>query len=159
MKVVISILLLCGLAGYSAAQSCRPAELHYFVRDMNGKLLTEARLQTIAKTMTPPVPDVTALAIAADGSLVGYSAKPTRSTRPALSFADAKSCHLKVAEWTLVYRGRTMHLIFDLDFERRAYTFDSLPFRSGTYRLDKNGLENAANDEIIPASRWKRAQR
>ena len=159
MKVLISILMLSGLAGYAAAQSCRPAELHYFVRDTNGKFLTEAQLQKIAKDMPSPAPKVNALAIAADGSLVGYSAKPTRSTRPALSLADAKTCQLKIAEWTLKYHGRTMTLLFDLDYERRAYIFDSLPFRSGTYRLDQSGLTDADNSEIIPASRWKRVPR
>ena len=159
MKVLISILLLSGFAGYAAAQSCRPAELHYFVRDANGKFLSQAQLQTVAKGMSAPVPDVTESAIAADGTLVGYSVKPARSTRPALSFADAKTCQLKIGDWTLTYRGRTMKLLFGLDYERRAYTFDSLPFRSGTYRLDKSGLTEVGNDEIIPASRWKRVRR
>jgi len=159
MKVLISILLLSGLAMCAAAQSCRPAELHYFVRDSNGKFLTALQLATVAKAMSAPVPDVTEMALAADGSLVGYSAKPTRSTRPALSFADAKTCRLKVDEWTLTYRGRTMHLIFDLDYERRAYTFDSIPFRTGAYRLDKSRLDDSANDQIISASSWKRVRR
>ena len=159
MKTLILLSIILTALTYSAAQSCRPAELHYFVRDANGKFLTEAQLQVITKAMSVPVPSVTAMAIAADGSLVGYSAKASKFTRPALSFADAKTCHLKVDEWTLIYRGRTMRLLFDLDYERRAYTFDSLPLRRGTYRLDKTGLDDAANDEIIPATRWKRVKR
>ena len=49
-----------------------------------------------------------------------------------------------------------MRLIFDLDLERRSYTFDSVPFSNGTYRLDQTNLTDTDNNQIIPANRWKK---
>jgi hypothetical protein len=159
MRIFIMPLIIFATFAFVDAQSCRPAELNYFVRDSNGRLLTESQLKSIARRMSTPVPSVTIVGLAANGKLVGYSGKPAKSTQAALSYTDAKTCHLKIDEWSLSYRGRTMRLIFDLDLERRAYTFDSLPFRSGTYRLDQEELAATDNNEVISASRWKRVRR
>jgi hypothetical protein len=159
MRILLPIVLLFVACIDAAAQSCRPAELHYFVRDESGKQLSETRLKGVARRMPRPAPTVSMLGLTDDDTLVGYSGKPAKTTRAALSYADAETCHIKVGGWTLSYGGKTMRLIFDLDFERRAFAIESLPFRAGTYHLDQKGLADTANNEIIPASRWKRVRR
>jgi hypothetical protein len=160
MKTIVSLLMI--FAGFSllneaAAQSCRPAVLDYLVRDAKGKNLTEAELQKVYKTMTPAADGVTMVGFAADGTLVGYSAKETRSKLAAINYANAAECRIKVTEFTIKHAGKTMHLVFDLDIDRRAYVIDSLPFQNGTFRLDQTGLsDDRYYDHIVPAKSWKK---
>jgi hypothetical protein len=77
----------------------------------------------------------------------------------AIFFVDAATCRIKVGEVVLTRGRETMRLLFNLDIDRRAYTIDSLPFRSGTFRLDQKGLTDTDQNDIVPASRWKRAKR
>ena len=155
---VMGILACCAFVPEADAQSCRPAVLSYIVRDAKGKNLSEAELQAVHKQMRgQPADGVDAIALAADGSLVGYSAKETKTEFAAITYADAAECKLKIGEFTLGYAGKTMRLIVNLDIDRRTYVIDSLPFRNGTFKLDQKGLSSEAYyDQIVPAKRWKK---
>jgi hypothetical protein len=145
--------------GGASGQSCRPAVLDYIVRDAKGRNLSEVELHAVVRKMPRPAQGVETVAFAADGTLVGYSAKETSSKLFAIYYADAASCHIKVGEITLTNAGRTMRLIFDLDIDRRTYVIDSLPFQTGTFRLDQTGLSDANSDRVIPAAKWKKVGR
>src|SRR5690348_8326288 len=90
------------------AQSCRPAEVDYIVRDEKGKVMTEGETQKVFAQMPKPAQGVHTLDVAADGTLVGYSAKPAASKLASIYYVDAKMCHLKVGQLTLKHAGRTM---------------------------------------------------
>ena len=156
MKTLLCLLLISASCIFAQAQSCRPAELNYIVRDEKGKMMTEADTQKVFAQMPKPAQGVHTLDVAADGTLVGYSARPAASKIAAIYYVDAKTCQLKIDEFTLKHAGRTMRLIFALDLERRSYTFDSVPFQTGTYRLDQTNLTDTDNNSIIPATRWKK---
>jgi len=159
MKTCIAIFLLLLASTCIQGQSCRPAAVTYIVRDAKGKTLNDTTLKTIINQVSKPTPQVTSVALAKDGTLVGYSARETAKTLPAIYAADAATCRLKVGEWTLKYAGKTMHLIFDLDLDRTAYTIDSLPFQNGIFQLDQKDLTDLPSDQIVPARTWRKVRK
>jgi hypothetical protein len=156
MKTIISSLLILVSYCAASAQSCRPAELNYIVRDEQGNVMSDTTLRRVFKQVKPPTSGVGSVAFADDGKLVGYSGKEPKRTLPAIYFADAAECKLKVGEVVLNNGGDTMRLLFNLDIDRRAYTIDSLPFRRGTFRLDQKGLADIDQDDLVPATRWRK---
>ena len=159
MKTLILTLVL--LAAYAPAseafgQSCRPAVLGYFVRDAKGKNLSEEQLRAVSKQMSKPAPSAVQLALAADGTFVGYSSKPTKRKLAALYHEDSGGCELDIREMTLQHNGMTMRLIFNLNIYRSAYYIDSLRFQNGTFELDKKSLPESGSDKIISAKAWKK---
>src|SRR5690348_8500765 len=140
MKMSICAFVIAVCCSLSWAQSCRPAELNYIVRDQKGNVLSESALKTIYKQEKVPGFGVGTVALTKEGTLIGYTANKPAEMLPVIYVANAATCRVKVGEFTLEYGGRQMHLIFDLDIDRRAYTIDSLPFRPGTFRLDQKGL-------------------
>jgi hypothetical protein len=158
MKTIISCLLMLMSCCAAYAQSCRPAELNYIVRDDQGNVMSETTLKRVFKEVKPPTSGVGSVAFAEDGKLVGYSDKEPKRTVPAIYFADAAECKLKVGEVVLTNGGDTMRLVFDLDIDRRAYTIDSIPFRRGTFRLDQKGLADIDQNDLVPATRWKKVK-
>jgi hypothetical protein len=159
--LILTLLILAAYAPVSEAlgQSCRPAVLGYFVRDAKGKNLTEEQLQALTKEMPQPAPEAVLIGLAADGSLVGHSTKPTKTKIASLHRSDAVDCQLNVGEMTLQHDGMTMRLIFNLEIYRRAYYFDALPFQNGTFELDKNSLTESSSDKIISAKAWKKIRK
>jgi hypothetical protein len=157
-KLLLTFLMLaaCAWAGEAFGQSCRPAVLGYFVRDAKGKNLSEEQLRSISKQMSPPVPEPAQVAVATDGTLVGYSTRPTKMKLAALHMSDSGDCQLSVGEMTLRHNGMSMRLIFNLQIYRRAYYIDSLRFQNGTFELDKQNLSESRSDEIISAKVWKK---
>lgn len=154
---LLSALHLSAHAAYG--QSCRPAVLQYIVRDEKGKNLSEAALEAVRKQMAQPAGEVSLVSLAGDGKIYSeYSAeaKEAKTKLPALYYADAKSCELDVKEVTLQRAGKTMRLIFNLHIYRRAFVIDSLPFRQGTFELDREDISEEDSSRVIPAKRWKK---
>jgi len=159
MKIFISIFVIFLSWSFVNAQSCRPAELNYIVRDERGNVLSESMLHKVFRDVKPPTSGIGTVAFTEDGKLVGYSGKDPAKTLPAIFFVNAASCQITVGEVALTRGKETMRLVFNLDINRRAYTIDSLPFRRGTFRLDQKGLSDIDQKELVPASRWKKAKR
>jgi hypothetical protein len=158
MRTLICGLLLFISFGAVNAQSCRPAELNYIVRDESGNVMSETMLKRVFRQMKPPTSGVGSVAFADDGKLVGYSGKEPKTIVPAIFFVDAAACKLKIADIVLTRDSETMRLVFDLDIDRRAYTIDSVPFRAGTYRLDQREIADIDQNSVVPASRWKKVR-
>lgn len=165
MKTLILVLLaLTSFTSINQAygQSCRPAVLKYVVRDEKGKYLSMTELEAVYKQMPPAqsvnsvTRGVSTVRLTKKGTLVGYSTEATKTELPAIYYAEAGECRLKISEFTLEHAARKMHLIFDLDIDRRTFAIDSLPFQNGTFKLDQTGLSNAYYEKIVSARRWKK---
>ena len=159
MKPFISIFVIFLSWSFVNAQSCRPAELNYIVRDERGNVFSESMLHKVFRDVKPPKSGIGTVAFTDEGKLVGYSGKDPAKTLAAIFFVDAATCQVTVTEVALTRDNVTMRLVFNLDVNRRAYTIDSLPFQRGTFHLDQKGLSDTSQDELVPASRWKRGRK
>jgi hypothetical protein len=86
---------------------------------------------------------------------------PKGNKVPVLEFANARTCTLNLGQVDLSYRGKQMHLFFNIDIARfqddRRPVIDSLPFQEGSYRLDLTGWSHS-REQLIPATRWKKVE-
>jgi hypothetical protein len=169
MKVAISIiiLLICGSAGLSQAQSCNPAVVSYLVHDERGRLLSESELEAVHKQLPTSIGDADTflgeISLANDGKSF-YRPESVNFDKgkkmPALEFINAKTCTMHLSEVTLVYHEKRMRLIFNIDIARfqsnRRPVIDSLVFQEGTFELDKSRLPEA--DELVPSTVWKKVK-
>jgi len=147
-------------------QSCNPAVVSYVVRDEKGVVLNEAELQTIYAQLPKKIGnaglEAGQVSVAENGEDFYWpeSVDWSRGRKePALEFANAATCTMQLSEVTLLYHGRKMHLIFNIEIDRtmpnRRPVVESLPFQEGTFVLD---LKNWGGESlrIIPASHWKK---
>ena len=169
MKVGISIiiLLICGSASLSQAQSCNPAVVSYLVHDESGKLLSESELKAVQERLPKSIGDADTflgeISLAEDGKSF-YRPESVNFDKgkkmPALEFINAKTCTMHLSEVTLVYHEQRMRLIFNIDIARdqsnRRPVIDSLVFQQGTFELDKSGLPEG--DELVPSTSWKKVK-
>ena len=164
ISFVLFVVLLVAKA--ASAQSCNPVSVNYIVRDEAGRMLTNADLTAIAAQLPRQIGDattsVTDTSFAPDNKTY-YWPEDTQWANgtkvPTLMFSNVAICAMHFSEITLHYKNKTMRLIFGIDLPRyqpdRRPVVDSLPFQSGTFRLDLTGWTHD-KDKIIPASRWKR---
>ena len=157
-KFTSTLLILLIYVSISEAfgQSCQPAELAVIVHDSNGKTLSAKELQAVKVRSPEPAPSIASVDLAADGTLVGYSTKETKTKLPALYRSGNAKCLLNVGEMTLGYKGKTMRLIFNMEIDGSAYYIDSPKFLRGTFELDKASLLQSDSNRIIPAKVWKK---
>jgi len=169
MKVGISIiiLLICGSASLSQAQSCNPAVVSYLVHDESGKLLSESELKAVQEQLPKSIGDADTflgeISLAEDGKSF-YRPESVNFDKgkkmAALEFINAKTCTMHLSEVTLVYQKKRMRLIFNIDIARnqsnRRPAIDSLVFQEGTFELDKTGLPEG--DELVPSTSWKKVK-
>ena len=150
----------------SQAQSCNPAVVHYIMRDEKGAVVKGEELKAVHQQLPETVGDadtsVGEVSFATDGVTFYWPESveyPKGKKVPALEFANARTCTLKLGQVDLSYRGKQMHLLFNIDIARsqddRRPVIDSLPFREGTYRLDLTGWSHS-RETLIPATRWKK---
>lgn len=166
MKCLLLLLLFLPVTAHG--QSCNPASVDYIVRDEKGVVLSKAELETIYDQMPKKIDDAT-LGVSevsfTPDKLTYYwpeSADWDKGAKvPALLFANASTCTLHLTEVVLRYRGRSMHLLFNVDIARRQedrrQVVDSLRFQDGTFRLDLTKW-NHAEDKLIPATYWKKVK-
>src|SRR5262245_57071085 len=109
----------------SYAQSCNPASVYYIVRDEKGKVVSSADLSDVYKTLPEKIGDASTSAeevsFKADKQTYYWpeNADWDKGTKvPALLFANAATCTMRLGEVTLSYRGLTMRLRFDVDINR-----------------------------------------
>jgi len=160
------VLLVLLFARPASAQSCNPVAVHYIVRDETGRVLTNNELTELASQLPRQIGDattsVTDTSFAPDNKTF-YWPEDTQwesGTKVAtLTFANAAICAMHFSEITLHHKNKTMRLIFGIDLPRyqpdRRPVVDSLPFQSGTFRLDLTGWTHD-KDKLIPAARWKK---
>ena len=148
------------------AQSCNPAVVHYIMRDEKGVVLKEQELKSVHQQLPEMVGNadtsVGEVSFATDGVTFYWPESveyPKGKKVPVLEFANARTCTLNLGQVDLSYRGKQMHLLFNIDIARfqddRRPVIDSLPFREGTYRLDLTGWPQS-REKLIPATRWKK---
>lgn len=148
------------------AQSCNPAVVHYIMRDEKGAVITGDELKAVHQQLPETVGNadtsVGEVSFAADGVTFYWPESveyPKGKKVPVLEFANARTCTLNLAQVDLTYRGKQMHLLFNIDIARsqddRRPVIDSLPFREGTYRLDLTGWSQS-RETLTPATRWKK---
>lgn len=165
MKLAILLLLLFLPLTSAYAQSCNPASVYYIVRDEKGAILSEAELKTVYDQLPKKISNATIV-------MSDVSFKPDKKSYywpeevdfpkgtkvPAILLSNAGECTLHLTEATLKYRGRTMHLIFNIDIARdqadRRQVVDSLSFQNGDFKLDLTKWDHA-EDKMIPATYWK----
>jgi hypothetical protein len=166
LSPAVCLVLLLGFAKTAAAQSCSPVSVSYIVRDEKGTPLSEEDLKTVAEQLPKQVGDATTSAsetsFAPDARTYYWqeSVEWEKGNRmPSLQFYNAGICAMHFGDIALMYRGKTMRLVFDIDIARyqpdRRPVVDSLPFQNGTFRLDLVGWTHD-KDKVIPASRWKK---
>ncbi len=163
------VLLAIGLASnLTHAQSCNPAVVSYVVRDERGKRLDEATTKAVYERLPKAVGDAKTwlgeISFAADAKTYYWHESVDWSKGkkvPALEFINNETCTLRLPEATLVYRNKTMRLIFNLEINHtqhdRRLVIDSQPFQEGTFALDMRGWISHPN-KMIPAHRWKRVK-
>lgn len=164
----IALLVLTTVApdNLAHAQSCNPAMVSYFVRDENGRLLTEAALKSVREQLPESVGEARVFtgqtSLAEDGKTFHWneSADWAKGVKvPSLQFINNEACAMRFGEVRLTYRGKKMRLIFNLEITRaqpdRRPVIDSLPFQEGTFALDLNGWSHQRK-AVIPAERWKK---
>lgn len=165
-KCLLLLLLFLLPLSSSKAQSCNPASVYYIVRNEKGVVLSKTELQTIYDQMPKQIGDATV-------GVNEVSFTPDRKTYywpesadwdkgmkvPALLFSNAGTCTLHLTEVSLMYHGRSMRLLFNVDIARhqedRRQVIESPRFQAGTFRLDLTKW-NHAEDKLIPAVHWRR---
>ena len=147
------------------AQSCNPAVVHYIMRDEKGVVVKGEELKSVHQQLPETIGDaqtsVGEVSFGSDGVTFYWPESveyPKGNKVPVLEFANARTCTLNLSQVDLSYRGKQMHLLFNIDIARvqddRRPVIDSLPFREGTYRLDLTGWPHSS-EKLIPATRWK----
>lgn len=76
-------------------------------------------------------------------------------TNPLPTSIQPYNAYGRIGDLTLIYRGKQMRLIFDIN-EARHSTIDSLPFQSGTFHLNRAmTLDcNAGNPCVVSSANW-----
>jgi hypothetical protein len=148
-----------------SAQSCNPAVVDYIVRDESGNIISGEELKTIHQQLPKTIGNadtaVDEVSFTSD-EVTFYRPESVDWDKgkkvPALEFANAATCTLKLPQVELVYHGKKMTLIFEISIERhednRSLVIDSLPFQDGRFVLDLSGWSRVRN-KMIPASYWK----
>lgn len=150
------------------AQSCNPAVVNYILRDQKGVVLKGEELASVQQRLPETIGDaqtaVGEASFSSDGVTFYWPESvdyPNGKKVAVLEFANARTCTLSLGQVDLSYRGKQMHLLFNIEIARfqddRRPVIDSLPFREGTYRLDLAGWPHS-RDKLIPANRWKRVR-
>ena len=147
-------------------QYCNPAVVNYILRDENGKVLTETEIKTVYEQLPKAIGDARLYAgqvSFAEDERTFYLPESVDwqkgRKQPSLEFVNSETCTMQLTEVTLIYHGKKMRLVFDINIARsqadRRLVVDSLPFQEGTFGLDLGGRP-VARDQIIPPERWKR---
>lgn len=148
------------------AQSCNPAVVNYIMRDEKGVVVKGEELKSVHQQLPETVGNaqtsVGEVSFGSDGVTFFWPESveyPKGKKVPVLEFANAGTCTLNLGQVDLSYRGKQMHLLFNIEIARsqedRRPVIDSLPFREGTYRLDLTGWPHSS-EKLIPATRWKK---
>jgi len=148
------------------AQYCSPAVVNYILRDENGKVLTETEIKTVYEQLPKAIGDARLYAgqvSFAEDERTFYWPESVDwqkgRKQPSLEFVNSETCTMQLTEVTLIYHGKKMRLIFDINIAKsrpdHRLVVDSLPFQVGTFGLDLGGRP-IARDQIIPSERWKR---
>jgi hypothetical protein len=148
------------------AQYCNPAVVNYILRDENGKVLTETEIKTVYEQLPKAIGDARLYPGQVSFSEDERTFYLPESVdwqkgrkQPSLEFVNAETCTMQLTEVTLIYHGKTMRLIFDINIARsqsdRRLVVDSLPFQEGTFGLDQTSW-SGRRDQIVPSERWKR---
>jgi hypothetical protein len=160
------LVLALSTSGDSAhAQSCNPAVVSYLVRDEQGRLLSEADLQSIAAQLPKTIGDahifVGEVSLTQNDTHFYWQSSVNWDKGrkvPALQFINAAKCEMLLQQVTLTYHGQPMQLGFALWISRtepkRNLVIEALPFQAGKFSLRTTG---AATKEVIPAYRWSLA--
>lgn len=165
LRLLLPFILLVPTA-VAHAQSCNPASLYYIVRNEKGAVLTKAELETVYDQLPKQIDD-------ASVSISEVSFAPDRKTYywpesvewetgtkvPALLFSNAATCTMNLRTVELKYRGKVMHLVFNVEITRsqddRRQVVDSRKFQNGFFVLDLTRRKRH-RDLMIPASHWAR---
>jgi hypothetical protein len=150
------------------AQSCNPAAVHYIMRDEKGAVVKGEELKSVHQQLPETIGNaqtaVGEVSFAGDGVTFYWPESveyPKGNKVPVLEFANARTCTLNLGQVDLSYRGKQMHLLFNIDIARfqddRRPVIDSLPFKEGSYRLDLTGWSHS-REQLIPANRWKKVE-
>ena len=170
--VVNSIRTASGAASISVtrtpayAQSCNPAVVYYILRDEKGKVLTGTEIKTVYEQLPKAIGDARLYAgqvSFAEDERTFYWPETVDwqkgRKQPSLEFVNSETCTMQLTEITLIYHGKKMRLVFDINIAKfqsdRRLVVDSLPFQEGTFGLDLRGRP-IARDQIISSERWKR---
>ena len=170
--VVNSIKTVSGAASTSAthnpayAQYCNPAVVNYILRDENGKVLTETEIKTVYEQLPKAIGDARLYpgqVSFAEDERTFYLPESVDwqkgRKQPSLEFVNSETCSMQLTEVTLIYHGKKMRLVFDINIARsqadRRLVVDSLPFQEGTFGLDQTSWSRR-RDQIVPSERWKR---
>ena len=167
-QLVLLVLAIVLLGKISYAQSCNPASVDYLVRDEKGKLLSRDQLTAVFEQLPKQIGDATInqdeVSFTSDNVTYYWpeDADVEKGTKvPALSFANAATCTMRLSEVTLTYQGKKMRLLFNINIDRtqddRRQVVDSIPFQEGSFALDLTNW-NRGRDKLIPASSWKKAK-
>ena len=150
------------------AQSCNPAVVSYIMRDEKGVVLKGEELKSVHQQLPETVGNaqtsVGEVSFGSDGVTFYWPESveyPKGKKVPALEFANARTCTLNLGQVDLSYRGKQMHLLFNIEIARfqddRRPVIDSLPFKEGSYHLDLTGWPHSS-EKLIPATRWKKVR-
>lgn len=163
MKMFVrTILFVLFTAAMCPAQICPPVGLSYVVRGGDGRVLSDAELKVIsqqlpatigaAKTMT------SAISLGENGTYRLGRGNGTKDV-PVLVFINEYPCSMNFGDVTLLYQGKQMRLVFNIDFDQRRparYVFiDSPPFQEGTFELTV-GPWPTVDFTTITADRWRK---
>jgi hypothetical protein len=127
------------------AQSCNPAVVSYLVRDERGQVISAAELKAVYEQLPQSIGDAHLdageVSFKADGKSYYWpeDANWAQGRKlPALQFANAAACAMRLTEVTLTRNNRQMRLIFNLEVTRaqpdRRLVVDALPFQQAHLR-------------------------
>jgi len=124
-------------------------------------------LRTIAEKLPENIGDASInpgeVSLTDDGGYIHSTSVdyPKGKKQAALEFANAGPCTMFLAEVTLTYHARRMHLLFNLNVGRgqpdQRLVIDSLRFQEGTFMLDMNNWISGG-EKVVPATRWKKIE-
>src|SRR5689334_8196362 len=156
------------VAASANAQSCNPAAVSYIVRDEHGSVVGGEELKTLQQQIPKVIGNadtaVGEVSLAGDG-VTFYRPESVNWEKgnklPTLEFANAKTCTLNLPAVDLMYHGKKMHLVFNINIDRyqpdRRPVIDSLPFAEGTFVLDLTSSPRG-EDKLMPATLWKKSK-
>jgi hypothetical protein len=112
-------------------QTYRPGSIQYLVRDEGGAFLDPAKLDAVIAKKGKEMKPGTTFVKNPDGSI-------TDKVKCLSSRVDLAAKPVTLSELTLKYRGQTMRLVFNVTIQEERRQIDSIPFRAGTFRLEKS---------------------
>jgi len=167
---IVPLLLLLLLPNSTPVQSCNPAVVSYVIRDEQGRVLSEAEVKTVEEQLPKQIGDAgvytTEVSFADDGKNYYWPESvdfEKGKKQPALGFANAGTCTMRLTEVTLKYHQKKMRLLFNIDIRSRTQpdrriVVDSLPFQEGTFVLDMSARGEDTH-VIVPAEWWKKSDK